>query len=182
MPREDTAGAAALIRRVRACPGSGRGELARLLACRARAGSDAAFAELCRMARGDRRTLLVRYSFEDQLAGIDALGRTGREDARRLLSSWLDCREIYVESCTGLACGSDHTPQWTALAYEFPRAPRRLAEKLRYTGPLSPPGVRPASLTPREHAERRKQNPCHDGIARAVSRLRDAVGLAGCGP
>lgn len=162
-----------LIRRLRSCPEAERKELARLLA---RDGSRAAFSELCRMAGGGGRTLVTRYSPEDQLSGIDALGRTGRKDALSLLKSWLECREIYIESCTGLACGSDRMPQWTALAWEFPRAPRRLSEKLRYTGPKSPPEDPPVSLTPPQHAERRAQNPYHAAVSRAISRLEEAIG------
>ena len=166
-----------LIRRLRNCPEAERKELARLLARHARDGSRAAFFELCRMAGGGGRTLVAHYSPEDQLTGIDALGRTGRKDALSLLKSWLECREIYIESCTGLACGSDRMPLWTALAWEFPRSPRRLAENLRYTGPLSSPEDPPVSLTPAQHAERRAQNPFHAAVSRAISRLEGAIGF-----
>ncbi len=163
------------IRRVRSCPKSERKAAALAVARCAREGSDPALDELCRMAAGRGRGLAGRYSAEDQLIGIAALGMSGRREARRLLESWREYREVYVESCTGLACGSDRIPQWTALAYTFHKAPRRLAEKLCYNGPTSPPGVPPGPLTPAGHAERRAENPYHAAIDRAIARLAAAA-------
>jgi len=165
-----------LIRGIRTCSKAERRDFTRILIRHARAGSDAAFSELRRMAEGGGRTLLARYSPEDQLAGIEALGRTGRKDALLLLRSWRKYREVYAESCTGLACGSDHMPQWTALVYEFHRAPRRLSEKLRYTGPKSSPAEHPVSLTPAEHAEHQAQNPYHIAVSLSISRLEKTIG------
>ncbi len=164
-----------LIRRGRTCPEAERGELARMLARHARAGSDAAFSELCRMAGGGGRTLFARYSPRDQITGIKALGRTGRKDALAMLRSWQVYAEVYTESCTGLACGSDHMPRWTALAYVFPAAPRRLGDRLRYMGPQSPPEHPPASLSPEAHDALRAENPYHVAVSRAVSRLAAAA-------
>ncbi|MGE0083485.1 MAG: hypothetical protein AB7S75_03605 [Desulfococcaceae bacterium] len=141
------------------------------LAGYARAGDNSAMQELIRMADGAWRKFLCPYTLTDQIAAIEALADTGREDALIYLKSLKVRKEIYKESCTGLACGSDHYPLWSAISCEFPNAKGELAENLRYTGKKFDISVSVSYLSEEDHPAIQKENPFHRIIDRCIERL-----------
>ena len=166
-----------LIGRVRTCPEAERAAPACMLARHAREGSSAAFSELCRMAGGGRRTLLARYSSEDQLTGIEALGRTrpkGRSCPAEILAGVPGgVRRVVHGACLRQR---PHAPVDRPGLGSFPGRPGGSRKSCATRGPLSSPEDPPVSLTPPQHAERRAQNPFHAAVSRAISRLEEAIG------
>jgi len=169
---------ARLLRRITAEDGPSRAEAARDLSLMVDRNAPAALAALIRMAEGRRRKWLARYDPSDQLAGIDALGRTASREALNYLENLKRYTGRYVESCTGLACGADHRSQWAAIRYEFPYARAGLAGRLDYEGPRFSPGDPPPRLCDADHAWLQSQNPYHCAIDEALKRLREALGIS----
>jgi len=134
-------------------------------------GHDQAYSELIKMAEGRRRKILKSYNLADQVAAIEALSLTGRQDALIYLKSLQIYKEQYTESCTGLACGSDRYSQWVAISYEFVNAKKELGDKMRYSGPRVLPSENLIYLTPEEHEKIRSENPWHIAVEQVVKRL-----------
>ena len=171
-----------MIQKLRDCPDPGaRRKAAFELAAYARDRDNSAMSELIRMANGDRRKFLTPYTLEDQISAIEALSHTGQEDALNYLRSLKIRKEIYIESCTGLACGSDHHPLWSAISCEFPHAKGELAQKLRYTGKKFDLSHSVSYLSEEEHLKNQKENPFHRIIDRCIDRLeKSAVKKTDC--
>jgi hypothetical protein len=161
----------ALIQKLRKNKIPDRRQAALELAVYAQNGEPEALAELIRMARAERRTLLSAYTLPDQLAAIEALARTGRREALDFLKSLKARREFYTESCTGLACGADREPQWSAIAYEFPNAKGELGHSMTYMGKRFHLTQSVPELTKQEHEAIMAENPCHKLIDAAIAQL-----------
>jgi len=164
-----------IFQKLRNCPDNGRKKAASELAGYARAGDDSAMTQLIRMADAAWKKFLTPYTLEDQLAAIEALADTQREDALIYLRYLKVRKEIYTESCTGLACGSDHHPIWSAISCEFPHAKGELAEKLCYTGKKFDLSNSVSYLTDEEHLKMQKENPWHQIIDRCISQLEKSI-------
>lgn len=101
--------------------------------------SDEAVIELKRMVEGKWRKFCKRYSFEDQLIGIEVLGETKREDVLEYL------KHIYTPIISRKKIGSffpgddglSDTTEDNLEVHHYRNAPKLLIVSLSYSYPIS---------------------------------------------
>jgi hypothetical protein len=149
--------------------------------------------ELIRMVEGRRRGWISRYTYEDQLAGISALGETGSQKALDYLRTMYQQTVIPITAKVSWTVhkGNGHPMCLTGKGrigehYRYPNVRGSFRKRLEYT--LRPfPRIADidfATTTLFEDARAKQQNilntPAHATIRQAISKLELALEKVDC--
>ncbi|MFC1731404.1 hypothetical protein ACFL6I_13885 [candidate division KSB1 bacterium] len=174
-----------LIHMLKTCPKDERREMAIDFA---RRDGQGIFKELKNMVDGRRRRYLRAYSYDDQLAGIEALGVSGLTESLSFLSKIYSSVKGYDSGeriCTWKAQGSGDLPTYESIGifyFIFPWARKTLRSKLKYSIELNTSEIEGGWLVKRSEHEIKselegvfKRSP-HSLIQGAIKQLKADTG------